>query len=151
MRLAALVSEGVVSGQTADDGAERKQEFHRLGKRLMSELAKALGSRSKPTSNLGGPAVGGEVLLTPLAFPGLEIVFPSTWWGSDASPHFYYRRVDRLAAGTVTGPNHWCDYARLKDVPAVAKMLVKILKGRPIPFSCVRPAPKASTARKGAR
>jgi hypothetical protein len=124
----------VLSGQPIDEyqpeHAARKASFHRLGKRVMQQLAHELKLMDVDISScLGGIAVGGEVCMWGMLPDGsaLNIEFP-TWWLVNERPSFVFRHAKDLKYKQTTG-NNWVLYRSLANVRATATSILNVLAG----------------------
>lgn len=91
--------------------AQRKAEFHRIGKRLLTALGKKLGVPFKVSSNLGGVAVCGEVYLHA---EHLSVNLSQSALGP--AHGFYYRWEPNMQGRGRSGHNKWLSWEALRSM-----------------------------------
>ena len=101
----------IATDRVAYDDA-KKRRFHRLGKAVMRMIVRELGlgeSEYSISSNMGGMAVSGEVILHS---DHLYVQFSQSAFLHDA---FMYRTCDGRK-DFCGGMNHWYKYSKLEDL-----------------------------------
>jgi len=97
---------------------EAKDKFHRLGKKVLKAIAEGMGLQSGSyniRSNLGGPAVSGEVTLHG------EHIYIQFGQFSNGCNGFMYRSCMNQKDYT-GGFNHWMPFEYLIDLPKACKL-----------------------------